>query len=218
MNNEDFRRTVGMFWQRADGSGAAERLGMGNPTGVTPNGKQVLITSSPGATDVMVLELGGTSAVERLIQTPANERNAVVSPNGHWLAYESDREGRFEIYVVPYPNVNAGLWPVSTAGGTRPLWSPNGSELFYVAPDGSIMAARVEPRDAAWSAGSPMKIVEGPYSTGDPFGNRNYDVSADGQRFLMVKEPVNRSAPPQIIVVQNWKGLAPMAATRDERR
>jgi serine/threonine-protein kinase len=213
-----FRRTAGLFWQRADGRGAAERLGTGIPTGITPNGKQVLITSSPGATDVMVLELGGTSPVEPLIQTPKIERNAVVSPNGRWLAYDSDSEGQFEIFVVPFPNVSAGLSKVSTAGGTRPLWSPNGSELFYVAPDGAVMAARVESRDAAWSAGSPAKIVEGPYATGQPFGSRNYDVSIDGQRFLMVKEPANRSAPPQIIVVQNWKGLVPMAAARNEVR
>ena len=87
-----------------------------------------------------MLALDGTRRVEPLIQTPSNERNGVVSPDGRWLAYESDSSGQFEIYVKPFPNVNAGQWLISTAGGTRPLWAPNGQELFYVAPDGALMA------------------------------------------------------------------------------
>ena len=113
-----------------------------------------------------MLALDGTHHVEPLIQTPANERNGVVSPDGRWLAYESDSSGKFEIYVKPFPNVSAGQWLVSTAGGTRPLWAPNGQELFYVAPDGALMAVRVDARGATWSAGSPVKVVEGPYATG----------------------------------------------------
>ena len=109
----------------------------------------------------MVLALDGTRRVEPLVQTPSNERNGVVSPDGRWLAYESDSSGQFEIYVMPFPNVNAGQWRISTAGGTRPLWAPNGQELFFVAPDGALMAVRVDPRGATWSAGSPVKVSRG---------------------------------------------------------
>jgi hypothetical protein len=102
---------------------------------------------------------------------------------------------------------------ISTAGGTRPLWARNGQELFYVAPTGALMAVRVDARGGAWSAGSPVKMFDGVYATGAPGSGRNYDVSLDGQRFLMVKEPANQAAAPQIVVVQNWfeelKRLAP---------
>ena len=162
----------------------------------------------------MVLTLDGTHHVEPLVRTPATERNGVVSPDGRWLAYESDSSGEFEIYVKPFPAVSDGTWQISTAGGKRPLWArKNGEELFWVAPDGAIMGVRVDARGATWSAGSPSKILEGPYATGDPLSARNYDVSNDGQRFLMVKQPANQDAAPKIIVVQNWfeelKRLAP---------
>ncbi len=139
--------------------------------------------------------------VEPLVQTPFNERNGVVSPDGRWLAYESDSSGRFEIYVRPFPNVHAGQWLISTAGGTRPLWAPSGLELFYVGPDGSLMAVRVDARSGTWVAGQPAKIVEGPYYTQSGNPGRTYDIAPDGRRFLMVKLP---AATPQIVIVQNW--------------
>jgi serine/threonine-protein kinase len=151
----------------------------------------------------MMLELD-TRRIKSLIATSANERNGGVSPDGRWLAYESDSSGQFEIYIKPFPDVDGGLWKVSTAGGTRPLWASNGQELFYVAPDGAIMTARVHPRGAAWNAESPANLFGGPYATGAPSSGRNYDVSADGTRFLMVKEPANQAVEPYIVVVQNW--------------
>ena len=170
--------TNGLFWQAADGTGAAERLGAGLPSGVTPDGRQVFFSSAPGARDLMLLTLDGTHHVEPLI-ADAGPTSATASshPDGRWLAYESDSSGKFEIYVKPFPNVNAGQWRVSTAGGTRPLWAPNGQELFFVAPDGALMAVRVDARGASWSAGSPAKVLEGPYATGGPLSSRNYDVS-----------------------------------------
>ena len=109
-----------------------------------------------------MVALDGTRRVQSLLNHPSVERNGIVSPDGRWLAYESDSSGRFEIYVRPFPNVDAGQWLISTAGGTRPLWAPNGQELFYVAPGGALMASRVHPRDGAWSADRPTKIVDGP--------------------------------------------------------
>jgi serine/threonine-protein kinase len=210
-------RASGLFWQAADGTGAAERLGAGLPSGVTPDRKYVLFSSAPGARDLMALTLDVSHHVEPLIATPYNERNGVVSSDGRWLAYESDSSGKFEIYVKPFP-VTAGQWLVSTAGGTRPLWAPNGQELFYVAPDGSLMAVRVDARGASWSAGSPAKVLEGTNATGSPGSSRNYDVSPDGQRFLMVKQSANQAAAPQIIVVQNWLEELKAAYLSDERR
>jgi Tol biopolymer transport system component len=197
-----FFSLTGLFRQPTDGIGEAERLGTGLPSGVTPDGRGVIF--SLGGLDLMIMALDGTGHVEPLIQTPFDERNGVVSPDSHWLAYESNSSGRFEIYVRPFPNVNVGQRLISSAGGTRPLWAPSGRELFYVAADGAIMAVAVDPRGGTWSAGSPAKVVQGPYSTLSSLSPRTYDVSTDGKRFLVVKQPPNPAVDPRIVVVLNW--------------
>jgi eukaryotic-like serine/threonine-protein kinase len=137
-----------------------------------------------------------------------------VSPDGRWLAYEANDSGRFEIFVRPFPNVNSGRWPVSTDGGTRPLWAPNGRELFYVSPTGAVMRVGVTP-GGSWTPTTPEVIVKPGYLTN--FGanpGRSYDISPDGQRLLLTK-PTAASGPAggSIIVVLNWveelKRLAP---------
>jgi eukaryotic-like serine/threonine-protein kinase len=203
-----------LFWQAADGTGAAERLTQSSrvqlSTAVSPDGTRVVFTEGPGASDVMMLTLEKDRRVQPLVQTPATERNAEISPDGRWLAYETNDSGQFQIFVRPFPNVNTGLWPVSTAGGTQPLWAKNGQELFYLAPNGALMSVRVE-TGATWTASTPTKLIDGPYYRGgNTFSNgffRTYDVSLDGTRFLMIKEdsePSQPHAPPGIVVVQNW--------------
>ena len=120
-------RESGLFWQAADGTGAAERLGAGLPSGVTPDGKQVLFSSVPGARDLMVLTLDASHHAEPLIQTPSTERNGVVSPDGRWLAYESDSSGQFEIYVTAISQRERGVlagfdggWHAAALGAERP--------------------------------------------------------------------------------------------------
>ena len=195
-------RSAGLFWHAADGTSPAERLASGLPTGVTPDGKYLLFSSAPGSRDVMLMTLDAAHTTVPLIQTPAQERNGVVSPHGRWVAYESDSSGRFEIYVRPFPNVSSGQWRISTAGGTRPLWAPNGDEIFFVAPDGAIMGAPVT-RGSTWQAGEATTVVEARYLTQGALSARTYDVSADGKRFLMVK-PLATDSVPQIVIVQNW--------------
>jgi eukaryotic-like serine/threonine-protein kinase len=195
-------RSAGLLWQAADGTSPAERLASGLPTGVTPDGQYVLFSSAPGSRDVMLMTLDAAHTTVPLIQTPAQERNGVVSRDGRWVAYESDSSGRFEIYVRPFPNVSSGQWNVSTAGGTRPLWAPNGDEIFFVAPDGAIMAVPVT-RGSTWQAGEAATVVEARYLTQGAVSTRTYDVSADGKRFLMVK-PLATDSVQQIVIVQNW--------------
>ena len=110
---------------------------------------------------------------------------------------------RYEIYVRPFPAVGDGLWQISTAGGVQPLWAPHGRELFYVAPDGALMGVLVEARGAKWSAGAPARLLEGRYFRGAGNVIRHYDVTADGQRFLMIKDDPANADSAQIIVVQN---------------
>jgi serine/threonine-protein kinase len=200
-----------LFSQAADGTGAVERLtetpNPQIPSAVSPNGTRLVFSETALTTgdDVMALGLDGTRQVVALVQTPFDERNGIVSPDGHWLAYEANDTAAFEIYVRPFPDVSRGRWQVSTSGGTQPLWAPSGQELFYFAPDGALMRVVIAAAPA-WKAGVPTKLLEGRYvvSTG---GNpaRNYDITADGQRFVMLKARQSDSTvPPQIVVVEHF--------------
>jgi len=203
-----------LYWQAADGTGAVERLtespNQQNGAAVAPDGRRLIFTETAPKTaeDVMQVELDGTRRVTPLVQSPFAERNGIVSPDGRWLAYEANDSGRQEIYVRPYPEVNSGHSQVSTAGGTRPLWARNAQELFYASPTGALMRVGVE-RASLWAATTPTLLVkEGYYTTpGAPFLGRTYDISPDGQRFLMIKESGGSdqtAVPSSLIVVQHW--------------
>jgi serine/threonine-protein kinase len=200
-----------LWWQAADGTGAAERLTTSGRAqflnGITPDGKVVVYneTTPTMGRDLLQLALDGTRRVTPLLQTKYDERNGIVSPDGRWLAYESDNSGTFQIYVRPFPNVGGGQWQVSTAGGRQPLWARSGKELFYFGSDGALLRVSVEGSGTTWNAGMPMKLLEGRYYTGTGSG-RAYDVSLDGQRFLMIKSPGTdaSAAPSALIVVQHW--------------
>jgi serine/threonine-protein kinase len=140
---------------------------------------------------------------ERFLETPSFEDAPQFSPDGRWLAYTSDESGRMEIFVKPYPGPG-GKWQISTDGGTEPLWNHNGRELFY--RNGDRMMAVDISTQPGFAAGKPRQLFERHYLA-NPIGNArpNYDISADGQRFLMVK-PVDQeeAARTQINVVLNW--------------
>ena len=216
----DGRRLVwgsgALFWQAADGAGTVERLAETNTSGlipyaIAPDGTRlVLRADGPGTgADLMVLALNGERAITPLIQTTFNERNAEISPDGRWLAYESDESGQSEVYVRPFPSVNEGRWQVSTAGGRQPLWAGSGRELFYRALDGALLGVSSEVVGAgSFRVGTPAKLLEGRYYTGGPFSGRMYAASPDGRRFVMIKESSGAdeaALPPTIVIVQNWQ-------------
>jgi eukaryotic-like serine/threonine-protein kinase len=196
-----------LFWQSADGTGKPEQLAEGdilNPSGVSPDGRRALFYGSQN--DVMSVTLDGTRRVEPLVQTPFIERNAIVSPDGRWMAYESNASSRPEIYVRPYPNVATGQWQVSTNGGSRPLWAHSGRELFYLAGDGALMRVAVE-TGATWTAAAPARLFAGPYldANANALTGRTYDISLDDRRFLMIKDQDTRAATgPSLVVVEHW--------------
>jgi serine/threonine-protein kinase len=199
-----------LFWQAADGAGAAEQLtespNTQYPTGVSPDGRLIFTEEFPTtASDVMAIELDATRRVTPLVQSPSIERNGTVSPDGRWLAYEANDSGLFEIYVRPFPEVNSGRSQVSTTGGTRPIWTRSGQELVYVSPTGALMGVGVA-RGSSWEATTPTLVVKEGYLTNLNWWGRSYDVSRDGQRFLMIKEGGGdrTAAPVSIIVVQHW--------------
>ena len=160
--------------------------------------------------DLGVLSMEGDRSMAPLVATEFIERNAELSSDGRWIAYESNASGPFEIYVRPFPDVDDGQWLVSTNGGQRPLWSPDGRELFYLSGGANLnrpvlMVVPIQ-TDSTFTPGKPEVLFEGPYRTAEPTG-RTYDVSPDGQRFLMIKEgggAEDASAPAELIIVQHW--------------
>ena len=147
----------------------------------------------------------GTSParIEPLLQAPFSEINAEISPDGHWLAYQSDESNQNEIYVRPFPKVGDGRWQISTGGGMMPLWARSGRELFF--RNGSTFLSVAVQTTPTFSAGNPTKVFEGRYSVAST--GRNYDVSLDGQRFLMIKDgasPDDKATPASMVVVEHW--------------
>jgi Tol biopolymer transport system component len=129
-----------------------------------------------------------------------NETAPRFSPDGHWIAYASLESGRSEIYVRPYPGPG-GKYQISIEGGTEPVWNPKGKELFYRA--GNKMTVVQVATQPAFSAGKPTVLFEGGYVQ-TPRSLPNYDVSPDGQRFVMLRAAEQAQAPTHINVVLNW--------------
>ncbi|HUQ86143.1 MAG TPA: protein kinase [Vicinamibacterales bacterium] len=205
-----------LYWQASDGTGPVERLSTayGNqfPTSISPDGTQLLLFGSAGQNmDLFRMRLAARDQAEPLWPSPASEYDGEISPDGKWLAYHSDESGEFQVYVRPFPNVQEGRFPVSNAGGTRPVWAHSGRELFYLDANGFLTSVTVQVTAETFSAGTPTKILNTKYHAGSSILNldlRAYDVSRDGKRFLMMKE--NPSAEPPratsdgMIVVLNW--------------
>jgi hypothetical protein len=201
---------LNLWWQEADNSGTARRLTTSKtpqfPSGMTQDNRVVFSETTPAKrSDVFDVAVDGPGQVTLRVQTNDDERAAVVSPNGRWLAYESNRSGPYEVYVRSFETGGGGGTPVSTAGGTRPLWSRNGEELFYLDADGALMRVPVKASGAVWHNGPPTKLIARPYFHTGTAG-RTYDVSPDGLRFLMIKAPETGASgvAPALVVVQHW--------------
>jgi serine/threonine-protein kinase len=213
-------RSVGpgnLFLQSADGGGLEQLTD--NPSrlsvaAIAPDGTIAFTAQEAlGAAPAFgLLAPGGNGGDRRVVSSGTVlvpeivAFNASYSPDGRWIAYEARSSGREEIYVRPVPDMDAGQWQVSTGGGRQPVWARNGREVFFVAPDGAIWSAAVDPRGAAPRFATPQQVVPARYSVylaSSGFGTRMYDVSPDGQRFLMLQAGVDQSRP-QMVVVQHW--------------
>ena len=167
----------------------------------TPDGRFVVFRNHGKA--VYAMPLGGDRRVGTLVDTPYEEDQVHVSPDGRWVAFDSDESGRFEVYVAAFPAFSSKRL-ISSGGGVQPQWRADSRELFYLAPDGSMMSVRVGAQTELML--SPPVRLFGTNILSD-FDLSRYGVTGDGQRFLGL-EPVG--GVPSFTVILNW----PNARTR----
>jgi Tol biopolymer transport system component len=174
------------------------------PTDWSSDGRSI-VYHAPGTTtglDLWVLAMSGDHAARPFLQTPFNEMQGRLSPDGHWMAYTSDESGALEVYVRPFPS-GAEKWLISTGGGSEPAWRRDSHELFYLAADRKLMAVSIK-SGAMLEAGVPSALFETHVGPINPEYRNQYSASSDGTRFLI--NTVSDSAPSSpITVVLNWQ-------------
>ncbi len=208
-----------LYWMASNNTGAPELLAAApgsvdppSPYFFTPDGTALVLRdrNNPETNDdlVMISIEDDAPAIWRL-NGDFRERNAELSPDGRWMAYQSDASGQFEIYVRPFPEVEEDQVQVSNNGGFSPLWSRDGGELFYLQPGVTTQLMSVSydtaETDAAFAFRDREVVLEWPYITQS--AGRTYDVSLDGRRFLAVEAAEGgggEGSTPEITVVLNW--------------
>ena len=175
------------------------------PTDWTPDGKAIIYHSSAAGTgsDIWLLPVGGGSPVP-LVQTPFTELHGHMSPDSRWIAYSSLETGAPEVYLRSV-GTPALRWQVSTSGGSDPRWRRDGRELFFLSTDGWLMSVPVGSSDSPVSS-APQRLLQTPAANigvGSPSLYSNYDVTADGKRFV-VKIPVSDPGSQAIHVFSDW--------------
>jgi Tol biopolymer transport system component len=170
------------------------------PTDWSSDGRFLLYNQVDPKTnfDLWVLPLSGDKKPIPFQQTEFNELDGTFSPDGKWIAYNSDASGQQEVYVQTFP-ASGGKWQISNGGGSRAKWRRDGKELFYLAADRRIMAVEVI-AGATFHTGAPQPLVETRIS--DPYLT-HFAVTSDGQRFL-VPTPIGEVGPKPATVVINW--------------
>jgi serine/threonine protein kinase len=194
--------------KRADGSGQAvlqfhAKRNM-HDARWSPDGKWLVFLTSngvSGSSDILGIRPGIDTVAVPLVATKFTEAAPTISPDGRWLAYTSNETGQYEIYVVPFPNTGTAKWAVSTRGGTEPLWSHSGRELFYRDGFANLVAVEVNPAPSFSLGRSTVLFPIGGFRSRTPFPE--YAVSSDDSRFLMIRRYLP-NAPDKLIVVENW--------------
>jgi serine/threonine-protein kinase len=191
-----------LAWIPADGSGREELLlideEIQHPGVMSPDGTTVAYQEvGPGGWDIGVLSIGNPESARAFQGTTAREESPYFSPDGRWLAFVSDASGSRQVYVRPV--AGDGRWQVSTGGGIEPVWSGSGKEIFY--RNGPQMLSVEISTDPTFSVGRTQVLFEGAYVSED-FGGPGYDVSRDGQRFILIRN--DRAPTTRLNVIVNW--------------
>ena len=203
-----------------DGSGEEKRItpNIGTPalpSSWSPDGKRIAYMRLSLDPDIFIIAAeGGQSPEPFLANEGTEEANPMFSPDGRWIAYDSNESGRGEVYVRAYPGPG-GKWQISNGGGQDPLWSPDGKALYYLnlAPTREVYRVPVETQPT-FRAGRPEKIYEGEMVRPSAWVS-NWDVSPDGRKFVFVRVSEDQPRPKTVRVVLNWfeqlRRLAPRA-------
>lgn len=195
-----------VYRKRADGVGEAELLSSldlpAGPWDWSTDGRYIACVVNGGATrwDIYVLPLEGDRKMIPFATSQFAEMAPRFSPDGKWIAYSSGESGRREVYVRPFPGPG-GKWQISTQGGVHPVWRRDGKEIFFLTPDGSMMAAEVTAGTGIQS-GTPKLL----FRTHAPESETNgpcYSVTADGQTFLIERPLAGGNVSPTTVVL-NW--------------
>jgi eukaryotic-like serine/threonine-protein kinase len=202
------------LYTKASSGAGVEGLLLGSdelkvPHDWSPDGRFLLyhVSDSKMGMDLWILPISGDKKPYPFLKTPFEERDGQFSPDGKWIAYQSNESGQFEIYVQPFPGPG-GKFQVSTNGGAQPRWNKNGKEIFYVSLDSKMMSAPIKlSPDGQSLEGStpavlfPVRIAGGPLPG---VNKQQYAVSADGQRFL-VNLDVGEGTTSPITLIYHWK-------------
>jgi Tol biopolymer transport system component len=186
------------------------------PLTFTPDGEALLFRESDPVSGIAVLyllPLTGDRTPKPLMRAPVNASHAALSPDGHWMAYQSAESSPNDIHLRPFPDVESGHWQISTDGGTRPAWAPSGHELLYLDARYRLMIVPFQAKPFAIGNPSAAFATTLPPNSGL---ERSYDPMPDGKHFLVIKNLTQNGAPEQpnqLRVILNWdeelKRLAP---------
>ncbi len=203
-----------VFTKRASGTGGAELLlnhelslweALFSPDGEWLVARTGGAQNATGGRDVWGIRPGVDTVPVPLVVTDFDEKAIALSPDGHWLVYESDETGRDEIYVRPFPETEGGKWPVSTSGGVMPVWAHSGRELFYVNADAEMVAAQIQlASDFAVTDRTVLFTIPSDilFRQGEQYSL--YDVASDDRRFVMLRAVDVQDSAPELILVENW--------------
>jgi dipeptidyl aminopeptidase/acylaminoacyl peptidase len=194
--------------QAADGSGAAERLTDGTlierASFALADGSGIIFSDGTGP---KLLRLDRNRSVSSLLPLIGHGGDGELSPDERWMAYVAVESVTQQVFVSPFPDVNASRTLVTPVGGSQPRWARDGRALFYTGLDGILMSVTIDPKGPIKS-GPPVQVLPTAYYSGNTVLSRagTYDVASDGRRFLMLKDvdDANAARRTQIVVVRNW--------------
>jgi Tol biopolymer transport system component len=198
-----------IYAKAADGSGSVRTIlasadASEYPTSLSADGRYLVygrraLTGTQTSNDLWVLPLFGDGKPFPIVQTPFEDNNGAVAPNGKWMAYQNSESGHTEIYITAFP-AGGAKWQVSTSGGINARWRRDGKELFFLDAANNLVAVNVDPSGSAVRLGVPHALFP---AAGDRRNGGPFDVTADGKKFIINSGDVKESGEPMTLVL-NW--------------
>lgn len=198
----------GLMVKPADGSSSGTYLITGKiprfPNSISPDGSQLIFSTlgGPSEGDIYVLDVSRRKDPFALVSSPQYEYGGFISPNGRFIVYGSTESGRLEVIVRSYPDLK-GKWQISTSGGFAPLWSPDGKEIFFINMVGKMTVVSMQ-SGASLLPGKPQELFDVSQMSFPNNPINNYDITPDGQRFIMVRNARFSGKSTSFNVVLNW--------------